>query len=102
MVLKEKEEMMDIDYNKLKSFLMVVQCGSVTAAAKSLHRTQSAVSQALRGLERNLGLKLFEADWLACLVVDFQIELLGGICDPFRKISVSQGGTYGGFPGIQH
>jgi len=51
---------MDIDYNKLKSFLAVVECGSITAAAESLHRTQSAVSQTLQKLEQNLGLTLIE------------------------------------------
>lgn len=51
---------MNIDYNKLKSFLAVVRYGSVTAAARELHRTQSAVSQTLRGLEQHLGLKLIE------------------------------------------
>lgn len=49
---------MDIDYNKLKYFLTVVECGGVTAAAKKLHRTQSAVSQAILSLEKQLGLKL--------------------------------------------
>ena len=51
---------MDIDYNKLKSFLAVVHAGSVTRAAKYLNRTQSAVSQTIRGLEQNLGLTLIE------------------------------------------
>ena len=51
---------MDIDYNKLKSFLAVVRCNGVTAAAKQLNRTQSAVSQSLRGLEEQLGLTLIE------------------------------------------
>ena len=49
---------MDIDYNKLKFFLAVVRCGSLTAAAKELYRTQSAVSQSLNALERQLGMKL--------------------------------------------
>ncbi len=51
---------MDIDYNKLKSFLAVVSFGSVTGAARDLNRTQSAVSQAIRSLEQNLGLTLIE------------------------------------------
>lgn len=51
---------MDLDYNKLKSFLTVVHAGSVTAAAKELNRTQSAVSQAIQSLEGNLGLTLIE------------------------------------------
>lgn len=49
---------MDIDYNKLKTFLAVVRAGGVTAAAKKLHRTQSAVSQALQSLEGNLGVAI--------------------------------------------
>lgn len=49
---------MDIDYNKLKFFLAVVRCKSLTAAAKELHRTQSAVSQAISSFERQLGVKL--------------------------------------------
>lgn len=49
---------MDIDYNKLKFFLAVVRCGGVTAAASELHRTQSAVSQAVAAFERSLGVKL--------------------------------------------
>lgn len=53
-------ESMDIDYNKLKSFLAVVHSGSVTGAAKDLNRTQSAVSQAIRSLEQNLGVTLIE------------------------------------------
>lgn len=52
--------MTDIDYNKLKSFLAVVKAGGVTAAAKELNRTQSAVSQAIQSLEGNLRLKLIE------------------------------------------
>jgi DNA-binding transcriptional LysR family regulator len=51
---------MDVDYNKLKSFIEVVRCGSVTAAARELNRTQSAVSQAIRGLELQLQVKLIE------------------------------------------
>src|SRR5205809_428503 len=49
---------MDIDYNKLKFFLTVVECEGVTAAAKKLHRTQSAVTQAIQALEKQLGCKL--------------------------------------------
>ncbi len=59
---KRREKLMDIDYNKLKSFLVVVKTGSITAAAKVLYRTQSAVSQTISGLEKNLGLKLIEWD----------------------------------------
>lgn len=49
---------MNIDYNKLRVFLNVVEYEGVTKAAKKLHRTQSAVSQAILGLEKQLGIKL--------------------------------------------
>lgn len=48
----------DIDYNKLKFFLAVVRCQSVTRAASELHRTQSAISQAVVALEKQIGAKL--------------------------------------------
>ncbi len=49
---------MDVDYNKLKVFLAIVRCESLTGAAKELHRTQSAISQTLSALERQLEMKL--------------------------------------------
>lgn len=51
---------MDIDYNKLRNFLAVVDSGGITAAAKTLNRTQSAVSQSINHLEQTLGVKLIE------------------------------------------
>lgn len=49
---------MEVDYNKLKFFLSVVRNKSITHAANELHRTQSAVSQAITALEKQLGFKL--------------------------------------------
>jgi DNA-binding transcriptional LysR family regulator len=48
-----------IDYNKLRTFLFVADLGGVARAARALHRTPSAVSQQLRGLEDELGFALF-------------------------------------------
>lgn len=50
----------DIDLNKLSTFLMVVEAGGVTAAARRLGRTPSAVSQSVSQLEASLGCKLFD------------------------------------------
>ena len=52
--------MIDIDYNKLKCFLVIVESGSITLASKKLFRTQSAVSQTLHNLEQSLGISLIE------------------------------------------
>jgi LysR family glycine cleavage system transcriptional activator len=48
-----------VDYNKLHTFLLVAELGGVARAARTLHRTPSAVSQQLRALEEELGLTLF-------------------------------------------
>lgn len=49
-----------MDYNRLKCFLMVAKYGSVTDAAKVLFRTQSAISQQIKKLEKELSTTLFQ------------------------------------------
>ena len=44
---------------QLRLFVAVAECEHVTRAAQLLHRTQSAVSSAIAGLERNSGVALF-------------------------------------------
>lgn len=53
---------MGVDYNKLKYFITAVRCQSVTRASIELHRTQSAVTQAIQSLERQLGVALITWD----------------------------------------
>ncbi len=45
-----------------RAFVAVVQCGSVTAAAQRLGRTQPQVSRLVASLERELGFDLFARD----------------------------------------
>lgn len=52
-------ELHQIDLNKLNTFLAVAEQGGVTAAARVLALTPSAVSQSLSGLEAVLGVQLF-------------------------------------------
>lgn len=47
---------------QLRTFLLVVECGSVNAAAKRLFVTQSAVSASLAALQRSLGVQLVARD----------------------------------------
>ena len=49
-----------MDINQLEVFLAVAQEKSFSRAAESLHRTQPAVSQAVRRLEQELGEPLFD------------------------------------------
>jgi DNA-binding transcriptional LysR family regulator len=51
-----------VDLRQLAYFLAVVDNGGVTAAATALHIAQPSLSQAIRGLERELGVPLFERD----------------------------------------
>jgi LysR family transcriptional regulator for metE and metH len=50
----------DVDLNKLRVFFAVVEQGGVTAAARRLALTRSAVSQSVAALEGALGLALFD------------------------------------------
>lgn len=51
---------MSFDLHRARAFLAVVQHGSVSAAADALGYTQSAVSQQLSTLERDIGLTLID------------------------------------------
>ena len=50
----------DLDSTLLRTFVTVVETGSVSTAATALHRTQAAVSMALRRLEDEVGQRLLE------------------------------------------
>src|SRR5215831_14692806 len=49
-----------MDINQLEVFLAVAQERSFSRAAESLHRTQPAISQAIRRLEGEIGEPLFD------------------------------------------
>ena len=49
-----------LDWNLLRTFIAVVECGGFSKAAEHIHLTQPAVSHALKRLEQSLGLKLID------------------------------------------
>ena len=49
-----------MDFSQLETFLAIVQTGSFSRAAKVIHRTQPAVSHAVRKLEEEIGEPLFD------------------------------------------
>ncbi|MBL1321561.1 MAG: LysR family transcriptional regulator [Methylophaga sp.] len=49
-----------MDFNKVKTFVEVVDSGSITKAASRLFRTQQAISLQLKALEEELELTLFD------------------------------------------
>lgn len=46
--------------NQIRYFQAVVRCGSFTEAAEECHISQSAISQQVKALERELGVQLLE------------------------------------------
>ncbi len=53
-------ERLGFDLRSLQVFVAVVRCGAMTEAAAALGVTQSAVSQAVAGIERSLGVSLLD------------------------------------------
>lgn len=49
-----------IDSRRLLAFYTLTQTGSFTQTASELDLTQSAISHSIAGLEKNLGVRLFE------------------------------------------
>jgi len=52
-------EVGNVDLNKLRTFFVIAESGGVSAAARRLSLTRSAVSHSLSGLEEGLGVRLF-------------------------------------------
>jgi DNA-binding transcriptional LysR family regulator len=50
----------DLDWNLLRTFMVIAEEGSITRAANQLLRGQPAVSQALKRLEESLGIRLVD------------------------------------------
>lgn len=63
-----------LDVRALRSFLAILELGSLTAAARRVHRSQSAVSQQLATLEAQLGRPLFRREKRRLLPTDFGRE----------------------------
>jgi DNA-binding transcriptional LysR family regulator len=51
---------LNFDWNRAKSFLVVAETGSYSAAAKALNLTQSTLGRQVQALENELGVVLFE------------------------------------------
>lgn len=62
---------MDLDQHSLRKFLAVSEDLNFSHAARRLHISQPALSQAIRRLEADLGKNLFERDSRSVMLTDF-------------------------------
>jgi DNA-binding transcriptional LysR family regulator len=67
----------DIDLALVRAFLAVVDTGSVTAAARLLNRTQSAISLQIKRLEDFFSCELFERQHRKLILTPMGEQLLG-------------------------
>ena len=66
---------------RLKSLIAIKETGSFSQAAERAHISQSAMSQQMRQLEYDLGLKLFDRSGRTPVLSKAAIELLPAIRD---------------------
>ena len=76
----------NLDIDLLRCFATVVETGGFTAAAKTLLRTQSAVSVQIKRLETTIGHKLFERSKRAPQLTE-QGEMLLGYAHRMLKLN---------------
>lgn len=67
---------MNITIRQLQAFSLTAERGSFTKAAKAMHLTQSALSQLVRELEQNIGVKLFDRTTRQLALTQVGVEFL--------------------------
>lgn len=87
-----------MELQQLRTFLEVGRRGNFTAAARTLHRTQPAVSASIRGLERELGHRLFVRRRRGVVPTEVGLRLLRRAEDWLREMegTVEEVRTWGG------
>ena len=78
-----------INLNQLRVFQEVYQCGSMTMAARSLHLTQSGISQHIQALENEIGVRLFDRINRRLVPTSDAQILFKKTTDGFSKISAA-------------
>lgn len=91
-----------MDIKDIKNFLMIVEEGSINAAAKRLHIAQPPLSRQLKRLEEELGIRLIERGkrkvqltTAGCLLHNRAEQLLGQIDNIIKEMRESDAGTHG-------
>lgn len=53
-------KLMGLSHSDLRTFLSILDCGTITAGAKQIHLSLAAASERLQSLEETLGVRLFD------------------------------------------
>lgn len=76
----------NLSLRQLRAFVTVAQESSMTRAATRLHLTPSALSMLVRGMEEELGLRLFERTTRSLALTDAGRELLPTVRQVFLQL----------------
>jgi DNA-binding transcriptional LysR family regulator len=60
MLIRSKQKERNMELKHIEAFVLALECGSISAAARRLHKGQPLVSQWISELEDDLGLALFQ------------------------------------------
>lgn len=77
---------MSIDLELYKVFVSIATCGSINKASQELFVTQSAVSQSLKNLEKELDCKLFERQRQGLVLTNKGKDLFENIYKPIKDL----------------
>ncbi len=79
-----------MDWDKLRVFRVVADCGSFTHAADTLHLSQSAVSRQIRSLEDSLNLPLFHRHARGLILTEQGETLYSTAREVFAKLAMTE------------
>lgn len=77
---------MIFDFNRLRTFVIVAEIGSITKAASRLNLTQQAVSSQISLLEQDLGILLFKRANRRIYLSKEGQQVLSSACERFKSI----------------
>jgi DNA-binding transcriptional LysR family regulator len=83
------------DWNQVRAFLATAEEGSLSAAARALRQTQPTLSRQVTGLERSLGITLFERGHRQVRLTAAGLELLEHartMADAANRVSLAASG----------
>ncbi|UWQ91877.1 LysR family transcriptional regulator [Rhodobacteraceae bacterium M382] len=84
-----------MNFQQLTVFREVMKTGSVSDAARNLHRTQPAISASLKALEASLGIELFQRDGRRLLPVPEAYYLLSEASEILDRLKSAESNLSG-------